>query len=143
VEALQQLTRRQVEALQTIRRFEKDDRGVSLNAIAAALNVRAPSALGHLTPLEGRGLIVRHRGKSRLTNRGRGTLVEYERHHRIVEGLFSRLGLSPDDVCDAAREVDLAISHQMVERLCRAEHHPSQCPHGDPIGPCASERREN
>ena len=139
MEPLQRLTRRQVDALQAIQRRETPSAGVSLNAIAEALDVTPPSALGHLTASENLGLIVRFRGKSRLSAKGRETLREYQRHHRIAESLFGRLGLSSRDVCDAAREVDLALSHETIDRLCEVEQHPKLCPHGEPIPPCASQ----
>ena len=139
METLQRLTRRQVETLHAISSQETAERGVSLNAIARALRVSPPSALGHVTPLERLGLVDRYRGKSRLSPKGRTTHLEYQRHHRIAESLFSQLGLSAEDGCVAAREVDLAMSHRTVERLCRAEQHPSVCPHGEPIPPCSSE----
>jgi DtxR family Mn-dependent transcriptional regulator len=143
MEVLQRLTRRQVDALRTIAERETPERGVSLKVAAASLGVRSASALGHLTPLEEFGLIARHRGKSRLTPRGRRTLVEYQRHHRVAENLFEKLGLSPQDTCAAALEVDLAISHDTVERICAAEGHPSICPHGQPISPCSARPRVN
>ncbi|MFZ0830129.1 MAG: metal-dependent transcriptional regulator [Thermoplasmata archaeon] len=137
METLQRLTRRQVDALRAIAGGETADHGVPLKSTAASLRVSPPSALGYLTPLEAMGLIARHRGKSRLTPRGRTTLVEYQRHHRVAESLFSQLGLAPEATCEAAREVDLAISHHTVEQLCAAEGHPSVCPHGAPITPCS------
>jgi DtxR family transcriptional regulator, Mn-dependent transcriptional regulator len=136
METLERLTRRQVDALQAVRAGESPDRGASLNGIAGRLRLRPPTALGHLTQLEELDLIARHRGKSRLTDRGRRTLLEYDRHHRIAEGLFDQLGLSAEDTCKAAREVDLALSHRTVERLCEAEGHPARCPHGESIPPC-------
>jgi Mn-dependent DtxR family transcriptional regulator len=136
VETLQQLTRRQIDALRNIGERETRERGVSLKVTAAALKVRPPSALGHLTTLEEMGLIGRHRGKSRLTPRGRRTLVEYQRHHRVAETLFGSLGLGPEATCAAAREIDLAISHRTVGEVCRAQQHPTTCPHGEPIEPC-------
>jgi Mn-dependent DtxR family transcriptional regulator len=138
VETLQQLTRRQLDTLQTIRAKETPERGVSLKLIASSLKLTPPSALGHLTPLEERGLVERHRGKSRLTNKGRTTLLEYQRHHRVAETLFGNLGLPPEETCSAAREIDLAISHRTVEEVCRAQQHPAACPHGAPIAPCHS-----
>jgi DtxR family Mn-dependent transcriptional regulator len=138
METLQRLTRRQVDVLRIVHEQESLERGVPLAAIARGLRISAPSALGHLTPLERLGLVVRHRGKTRLSSRGRDTLVEYQRHHRIAESLFSQLGLPAEDVCGAAREVDLAISHRTVERLCAAERHPAVCPHGRPIPPCTN-----
>lgn len=140
METLQRLTRRQVDALQAIVSRETPGRGVPLKAIATALGVRPPSALGHITPLEDLGLVVRYRGKSRLTPKGRITLVEYQRHHRVAETLFGNLGLSPQETCTAAREIDLALSHRTIEEVCRAQHHPAACPHGQPITPCSSER---
>ncbi|MGA8275059.1 MAG: metal-dependent transcriptional regulator [Thermoplasmata archaeon] len=136
METLQQLTRRQVDALRTIGSRETPERGVSLKVTAASLGVRPPSALSHLTPLEEMGLIARYRGKSRLTGRGRSTLIEYQRHHRVAETLFGSLGLAPEKTCAAAREIDLALSHRTVEEVCRAQQHPAACPHGEPIGPC-------
>lgn len=140
METLQRLSRRQVDTLLAIRRLESPGRGAPLGQIASALNVRAPSALGHLTPLEELGLVARHRGKSRVTDLGLRTLEEYRRHHRVAETLFGRLGLPPAETCAAAREIDLAISHQTVEELCRAGGHPAECPHGEPIPPCSSRK---
>ncbi len=136
METLQKLTRRQLETLQVIRVRETEERGVSLKQIASALAVSPPSALGHVTPLEQLGLVTRHRGKSRLTARGHQTLSEYQRHHRVAETLFGRLGLAPNASCAAAKEIDLALSHRTVEEVCRAQAHPTECPHGEPIAPC-------
>jgi len=138
MEPLQKLTRRQIDTLQAVARGETPERGASLKAIAGVLDVTAPSALGHVTPLEHLGLVVRHRGKTRLTSRGQSTLEEYRRHHRVAESLFGSLGLTPRETCVAAREIDLAISHRTVEEVCRAQQHPSACPHGAPIAPCHS-----
>jgi len=139
METLQQLTRRQIDALRSIGGQETPEHGVPLKSTAASLKVRPPSALGYLTPLEEMGLIERHRGKSRLTARGRNTLGEYQRHHRVAETIFGNLGLPPDETCAAAREIDLAISHRTVEEVCRAQQHPSACPHGQPISACSSQ----
>ncbi len=136
METLQRLTRRQIEALQVIRATETPTRGASLKQIASSLKLSAPSALGHLTPLERLNLIERYRGKSRVTLKGERTLEEYRRHHRVAETLFGRLGLPPEESCSAAREIDLAISHRTVEEVCRAQKHPTACPHGAPIAPC-------
>jgi len=138
MEILQRLTRRQVDALRAIGSHETPERGVSLKMTAASLKVSPPSALGHLTSLEETGLIVRHRGKSRLTTKGRSTLVEYQRHHRVAESLFGSLGIPASETCAAAREIDLAISHRTVEEVCAAQQHPAACPHGAPIAPCHS-----
>lgn len=137
MEALQRLSRRQVDALGAVRQCQNLPKGAPLKSIAKALRVSSPSALDHLTALEDLRLVERHRGKSRLTQRGEACLVEYRRHHRVAESLFQRAGLSPEETCEAAREIDLALSHETVDQLCRAEGHPKICPHGAPIEPCA------
>ncbi len=140
MEALQRLTRRQLDTLLTVARCETAGRGAPLNAVASRLHLSAPSALNHLTPLESLGLVQRYRGKSRVTERGRRTLDEYQRHHRVAETLFGNLGLAPAETCAAAREIDLALSHRTVEEVCRAQRHPAECPHGEPIAPCHTGR---
>jgi DtxR family transcriptional regulator, Mn-dependent transcriptional regulator len=140
METLGKLSRRQLDTLHAVASNETLERGVALGTIASSLGVSPPSALGHLTSLEGLQLVSRYRGKSRATQKGRNTLAEYRRHHRIAESLFGNLGLSPREVCRAAQEVDLALSHVTIERLCGAEGHPSVCPHGAPIPPCAGQR---
>jgi Mn-dependent DtxR family transcriptional regulator len=143
VEILQRLTQRQVEALRIIAARQTSARGASLKAIASGLHVQPPSALAHLGPLEELGLISRYRGKSRLSDRGRATLQEYLRHHRVAETLFGNLGLGPAETCAAAHEIDLAISHRTVEEVCQAQQHPAICPHGEPITPCHSSKRNS
>lgn len=137
MEILQRLTRKQLETLLYVGAMPSTPHGVPLNALARALKVSPPSALGHLTALESLGLVERYRGKTRVSRRGALTLREYIRHHRIAESLFAGIGLSADDACRAAREVDLAISHRVVEKICASEQHPVRCPHGEPIDPCA------
>ena len=137
MEPLQRITRRQLDALRSIARGPARGRGVPLNSIARALGVKAPSALAHLGPLEELGLITRSRGKSLVTRQGFACLDEYVRHHRVAESLFARAGLAADATHEAALEVDLALSHRTVQVLCEAEGHPSTCPHGHPIAPCA------
>ena len=136
MELLERLSRRQIDTLLAVRHGESPEKGASLNSIARQLQVSAPSALSHVTVLEQLGLVVRYRGKSRLTARGDSCLSEYRRHHRVAENLFQRLGLPAADTHAAALEVDLALSHRMVDRLCEAEGHPTECPHGEPIEPC-------
>ena len=140
MEPLQRLSRRQLETLRIVAAGTTETRGVSLNAVAAQLGVRPPSALAHLGPLEELGLVDRFRGKSAVTRRGRACLDEYLRHHRIAESLFAQAGLAADASHTAALEVDLALSHRTVQELCEAEGHPTICPHGQPIAPCSTGR---
>jgi DtxR family transcriptional regulator, Mn-dependent transcriptional regulator len=143
MEVLERLGRRQIETLLVVRRGQSADRGASLNYVAHALGISAPSALDRLTALEQLHLVTRHRGKSRVSARGEACLSEYRRHHRVAENLFQRLGLSAAATHAAALEVDLALSHRTIDQLCEAEGHPTECPHGEPIEPCSAYRAES
>ncbi|MCI4318168.1 MAG: metal-dependent transcriptional regulator [Thermoplasmata archaeon] len=141
MEPLQRLTRKQLDTLQRVERIETSAKGAALNALARSLHVSAPTALAHLTVLESLGLVARSRGKTRVSARGQTCLREYVRHHRVAETLFAEAGLSPDDACVAAHEVDMGLSHRIVEKVCESERHPAKCPHGQPIDPCGSPRQ--
>ena len=141
MEPLEHLERHQVETLLVVRRGQNDERGASLNFVARSLGIRPPSALGRLTTLERLDLVTRYRGKTRLSPRGEACLSEYQRHHRVAENLFQHLGLSPDATHAAALEVDLALSHRTINRLCEAQGHPTKCPHGEPIPPCSPPKK--
>ena len=141
METLQKLTRRQLDALQVIQEIESPERGARLGDIASRLKITSPSTLTHLTALEKLNLVERYRGKTRLTPTGAGCLLEYQRHHRIVERMFAKVGYPSDRICDAAREVDLSIDHATVERICQAEGHPDVCPHGEPIPSCPEKKQ--
>ncbi len=140
MEALAHLRRRQIEALTAIANRSLLPAGVPLSLVAHSMRISPPSALGHLRILESMGLVTRRGGKTRLTPRGWFTFREYERHHRLAESLFASLGWKARDACRAAREIDLALTHTTVERLCDTQGHPRLCPHGRPISPCLPHR---
>ena len=139
MEPLQRLTRRQLDVLETVSRLPAGARGVALNELARSLRLRSPSTLPHLRALQSLDLVERTAGKTRITSAGERCLDEYRRHHRVVERMFASLDLPLEDACRAAREIDLALSHRTVEKLCAAEGHPSRCPHGEPIPPCGGD----
>lgn len=142
MELLQRLTRRQLEVLRIVESYPTRGKGVPLEDIASTLGIKPPSALEHLKALQYLGLVRRASGKSRLTDKGKACLNEYYRHHRIMEGIFFQMNLPADEACEAAKEVDLAISHEIIEKLCAAQGHPKLCPHGQPIAPCSEEKSD-
>lgn len=143
MEPLQGLTRRQLEVLETVGRWRGSGSGAPLQTVARSLGIQPPSALAHLRALEAARLVERRSGKSRLTASGAECLEEYTRHHRVAEQLFAALPMPPEEACRAAREIDLALSHALVERLCAAAGHPSVCPHGEPIRSCGPSPKED
>ncbi|MEM3637434.1 MAG: metal-dependent transcriptional regulator [Conexivisphaerales archaeon] len=139
MELLQKLTRRQVEVLLTIKGLPLKKKGVQLEDIASALGVSPPTALEHVKALQYLGLVRRVAGKTRVTSRGEACINEYWRHHRVAESLFFTLHFPADRACEAAKMVDLALSHEIIDRLCSVQGHPRACPHGQPIPPCSEE----
>lgn len=140
MEDLQKLTKKQLVTLQVIETTSDSSKGTSLKTIASRLEIKPPSALELVRALESIGLVVRKSGKTKLSAAGKKCLEEYNRHHRVAEVLFSHF-LSPDEAHKAAVEIDLSISHELVEMLCAAEGHPKTCPHGKPIQTCSSDER--
>lgn len=138
MEDLQKLTKKQLTTLQVINDKSDSSKGVSLKTIASELSIKPPSALELVRALETLGLVKRTSGKTRLSGSGKKCLEEYNRHHRIAEILFSHF-LSPEECHKAANEIDLSISHEVVDMICAAEGHPRTCPHGNPIKTCDSE----
>lgn len=140
MEILQKLTRRQLDVLQLIRDLPAAKKGVKLEDIALSLGVKPPTALQHLKVLQYLGLVKRASGKTKITKRGEACLDEYQRHHRIVENMFFNFRFTPDRACQAAKQIDLILSHDMIEELCTAQGHPKECPHGQPIAACSGEK---
>ncbi len=138
MEILQKLTRKQLTTLQIIDKNSSSTNGVSLKDIASELGVKPPSALELVRVLEDFNLVERTSRKRKLSESGRKCIEEYNRHHRVTEVLFAKL-LDSDSSHKAAREVDMWISHETVDKLCAAEGHPKECPHGHPIMPCDHE----
>lgn len=138
MEDLQKLTKKQLTTLQVINDNSDSTKGVSLKKIASELNIKPPSALELVRALEALDLVERTSGKTRLSESGMKCLEEYNRHHRIAEILFSHF-LSPEECHKAANEIDLSISHEVIDMICAAEGHPRTCPHGNPITTCESE----
>lgn len=136
MEVLHRLTRKQLTVLEKISIYRETDNGVSLKMLAASLRIQPPSALFHVRALQNEGLVGRRAGKTWITKKGVNCISEYRRHHRIAELMFTKLSFAPEDACRAALEIDLALTHATVEKVCSAEGHPSSCPHGEPIGPC-------
>lgn len=137
MEVLQRLTRKQVTVLEKISHYQGSDSGVPLKTLAESMKIRPPSALIHVRVLQNEGLVGRRAGKTWITRKGVSCISEYRRHHRIAEMMFTNLSFAPEDACRAALEIDLALTHATVEKVCGAEGHPSACPHGEPIAPCS------
>ena len=114
---------------------EHAGKGVSTNAIAAALSVTAASVTGMVKKLTEMKL-VRHTPYQavELTKAGEKIALEVVRHHRLLElFLTEALGYSWDEVHAEADELEHVISEEFEDRIAARLGHPAVDPHGDPI----------
>jgi len=108
---------------------------VSPLAIAARLQVRAPSVTGMLKRLADGGWIDYEPGcGARLTPRGITEARRVIRRHRLVELLLTRvLGLDWSEVDAEAEALEHAISPRLEQAIAAHLGEPLEDPHGHPI----------
>ena len=108
---------------------------VSPVAIAARLQVRAPSVTGMLKRLADGGWIDYEPGRgARLTPRGVAEARRVIRRHRLVELFLTRvLGLDWSEVDAEAEALEHAISPRLEQALAAYLGEPVEDPHGHPI----------
>jgi DtxR family Mn-dependent transcriptional regulator len=108
---------------------------VTTSALAARMDVSAPSATAMAKRLAELGLVERtpYRG-IRLTEAGRELALETLRHHRLLEQYLSQnLGVPLDQVHAEADRLEHALSEDVEARIAEALGHPTHDPHGHPI----------
>jgi DtxR family Mn-dependent transcriptional regulator len=108
---------------------------VSPVAIAARLQVRAPSVTGMLKRLADANWIDYEPGYgARLTAQGIAEARRVIRRHRLVELFLTRvLGLDWSEVDDEAESLEHAISPRLEQALAAHLGEPLEDPHGHPI----------
>lgn len=129
------LTRSVEDYLKAIYHLSLEGQPASTSAIAAALDLAAPSVSGMIRRLSDQGLLahVPYRGVE-LTAAGRQAAIQMVRRHRIIEAyLVDRLGYTWDTVHDEAERLEHAVSDALIDRMAQALGHPEVDPHGDPI----------
>jgi DtxR family Mn-dependent transcriptional regulator len=76
----------------------------------------------------------------RLTQRGKTISISLLRKHRLVECLLvDFLELPWDDVHDLACKLEHYLSEDVTDRIARAMHYPSRCPHGNLVDATAKD----
>jgi DtxR family Mn-dependent transcriptional regulator len=121
--------------LKTIHSLDGSERMVSPLAIAARLQVRAPSVTGMLKRLADAGWIDYEPGTgARLTAAGIAEARRVIRRHRLVELFLTRvLGLDWSEVDDEAEALEHAISPRLEQAIAAHLGEPLEDPHGHPI----------
>jgi DtxR family transcriptional regulator, Mn-dependent transcriptional regulator len=130
-----QLSRAVQDYLKAIHSLGGAEQVVSPLAIAARLQVRAPSVTGMLKRLSDGGWIDYEPGcGARLTPRGITEARRVIRRHRLVELLLTRvLGLDWSEVDIEAEALEHAISPRLEQAIAAHLGEPLEDPHGHPI----------
>jgi DtxR family Mn-dependent transcriptional regulator len=121
--------------LKAIHSLDGAEHMVSPIAIAARLQVRAPSVTGMLKRLADGGWIQYESGLgARLTAQGIAEARRVIRRHRLVELFLTRvLGLDWSEVDAEAEALEHAISPRLEQALAAHLGEPLEDPHGHPI----------
>ncbi len=103
--------------------------------LARELRVAPPSVVGMLQRLKRQGLVAYTRQKgATLTRRGAICAGALRRHHRLAERMLTDLLRIPWErahaiACRFEHVIDDEVAHYLVAAL----HHPTTCPHGNPL----------
>lgn len=103
--------------------------------LARELDVAPPSVLGMLKRLEEQGLVSYSRGTGALlTESGQARASALRRRHRLAERLLTDLlGMPWERAHAVACRFEHVIDDEVDEYLTAALHHPTTCPHGNPL----------
>lgn len=122
--------------VKSLYRLEQQQAGpVGTGALAARLEVSAPSASNMLRNLAQLGLVSVTPGRgARLTPAGRDLARTVIRRHRIIECfLMDALHLPWDSVHEEADLLEHAVSGRVADAMWEVLGRPARDPHGDPI----------
>ena len=123
--------------LKHIYELTENGESASTTALAAKLQVSAPSVTGMIQKLAtSKPALVeyqKHQGAT-LTKDGRKAALEVIRHHRLLEAwLVQTLGYSWDEVHEEAERLEHFISEDFERRIAAAMGDPIRDPHGELI----------
>lgn len=115
--------------------YQHADPYVSTSAIAQEMGVSAPAVTRMVQRLKDGGYVDHepYRGIL-LTPVGESQALHTIRKHRIVERfLVDVMHFGWHEVHDAADEMEVGVSDQVLDRMERMAGYPRRCPHGEPI----------
>ncbi|MDR7416640.1 MAG: metal-dependent transcriptional regulator [Armatimonadota bacterium] len=106
----------------------------TVSKVAEFMGVSVPSASEMLKRLEQQGYVRGTEDGVVLTPEGREVAVRVVRRLRLAERLLTDiLGLELPRVYEEACKMEHVISPEVEARLEKVLHHPTHCPHGQPI----------
>ena len=123
------------EYLAEIFRLQQETPTVNTTALADRLGVSAPAIPRMLKRLKSAGYVkhVPYQGVE-LTDLGRQEALKEIRRHRILEVfLVQVMGFTWDEAHEYADELGRGLNDAIAQRMSEMAHHPTRCPHGEPI----------
>ncbi len=129
------LTERETEYLKTVFKLLSGKETVGSLEVANAMGVSCATASEVLKKLYEKGMLKREPWKGvSLSERGAKEINRILRNHRIFETYVYRfLSVNLKDACDCASKIELYLSEEIVDSMCRALGHPERCPHNNYI----------
>lgn len=129
------LTRKEVEYLKAVFNLTSDRDLASSLDIANNLGVSCATASETLKRLSEKGLIIREPWRGvRLSELGFKEISKIVRNHRVFETYAHKILLvSLNEACECARRIELYLSDEIVDSMCRILGHPKKCPHNKDI----------
>lgn len=108
---------------------------VSTNALADALEIKAPSVTDMARRLETAGYLDYQKYKGvALTTKGQEVALNLLRRHRLIElYLMQELGYELHEVHDEAEVLEHHVSERFITAIAHKLGDPAHDPHGDPI----------
>lgn len=127
------ITKRERDCLVFIRDRLGNDFPVRLHELATYLKIKPPTALAVTKRLKNKGMVESRDGMIILTQKGNEASECILLVHRTFESLFFQSGISKEDACQEAGEIDFLIPEENAKRVLNRIDNPPSCPHGRPI----------
>ena len=123
------------EYLGEIYRLEHRGETATTSALAERLEVSLPAITKMLTRLAKLGYVKRERYQGvRLTPSGEREALRSIRRHRLLEVFLVKvMGFGWEETHDHSHALEGALNDALEDRMDDLCHHPTRCPHGDPI----------
>lgn len=128
------ITKRERDCLVCIKEESRAGFPMRLHEIATLMKVKSPTALNIVRRLESKGLVESSSGMVILTDNGESAVNEILLVHRTFESLFCQSGITTQNACKEASEIDFLIPEENARMVLKRIDNPKVCPHGKPIG---------
>ena len=122
------------EYLEAVYELQEEGTPVIQARLAERLGHAPPSVSEMISRLRGDGFLEAEGRSLRLTSKGRKRAESVVRKHRLAERLLTDvIGLEWHKTHLEACRWEHVISDEVEDRLVELLHHPTTCPHGNPI----------